>query len=143
MCEWHAIRTGQYYETSMWLGKRSRQSALLQALDIPHASAYINDNVKSLFTHVCSTDSPTRDVCIHFINLFITESLILPGTLIARIVNMGISPTSLLQCNNKRSSQTKVTDGLVDSLSAILYNDNYIEPWSTEYLLVKLLTRSF
>ena len=103
------------------LGKRSRHSALLQALDIPHA----------------------RDVCIHFINLFITESLIVPGTLIARIVKMGISPTSLLQCNNKRSSQTKVNDGLVDSLSAILYNDNYIKPWSTEYLLVKLLTRSF
>ena len=125
------------------LGKRSHHSALLQALDIPHASTYINDNVKSLFTRVCSTDSPTRDVCIHFINLFITESLIVPGTLIARIVKMGISPTSLLQCNNKRSSQTKVNDGLVDSLSAILYNDNYIKPWSTEYLLVKLLTRSF
>ena len=88
-------------------GKRSRHSALLQAMDIPHASTYINDNVKSLFTGVCSTDSPTRDVCIHFINLFITESHIIPGTLIARIVKMGISPTSLLQCNNKRSSKNK------------------------------------
>ena len=124
------------------LGKRSRHSALLQALDRPHASTYIHHNVKSLFTHVCSTGSPTRDVCIHFINLFITESLIIAQTLIARIFKIGISPTSLLQCN-KRSSQTKATDGLVDSLSAILYNDNYIKPWSTEYLLVKLLTRSF
>ena len=84
------------------------------------ASTYINDNVKSLFTRVFSTYSPTRDVCIHFINLFVTESLRIPGTLIDRIVKMGISPTSLLRCNNKRSIQTKVTDGLVDSLSAIL-----------------------
>ena len=125
------------------LGKRSHHSAILQALEITHASTHINDSTKSLFKRICSTDSPTRDVCIYFMNLFIVDRVLVPGTLIDRIVKMGISPTSLLQSNVKQSSQTFTADGLVDSLRAMLYNDNYIKPWSNEYLLVKLLTRSF
>ena len=125
------------------LGKRSHHSDLLQALEITHSCTHINDRIKSLFTRICTTDSPTRDMCIHFINLFIVDRVLVPGTLIDRIVKMGVSPISLLQSNVRNSSQVYVADGLVDSLRALLYNDNYIKPWSNEYLLVKLLTRSF
>ncbi len=125
------------------LGKRSRHSAMLQALDITPASVYINDNVKSLFSRICTHDSPTRDLCIYFMKLFIVKDMLIPGTLIERIVKLGISPTSLLSSNVNHSNKHYATDGLVDSLRAILYSDNYIKPWSNEYLLVKLLTRSF
>ena len=125
------------------LSKRSRHSAILQALDITPASVYINDSTKSLFSRICTTDSPTRDLCIYFMNLFIVDNVLVPGTLVDRIVKMGISPTSLLCSKVKHSSHQYTPDGLVDSLRAMLYNDNYIKPWSSEYLMVKLLTRSF
>jgi len=63
------------------------------------------------------------------IDLFVTQNILVPGTLVNRIVDMGISPTSLIfpVCTN--SSQSSYTaDGLVDSLRFILYNDNYIKP---------------
>ena len=34
-------------------------------------------------------------------------------------------------------------DGLVDTLRALLLCENYVKPWSNEYYLVKLLTRTF
>ena len=34
-------------------------------------------------------------------------------------------------------------DGLADTLHNILLHDNYVKPWSDEYSMVKLLTRSF
>ena len=45
------------------LGKRSRHSALLQALGISNAGNVISECTKSLFNRICSTDSPTRDLC--------------------------------------------------------------------------------
>ncbi len=39
--------------------------------------------------------------------------------------------------------QFETANGIVDSLRTLLYEDNYLKPWSNEYLLVKLLTKSF
>ncbi len=125
------------------LSKRSHHSAFLQALNITNASDYLNDHVKSLFVRICSNNSITRDICMYFINLFVTQNIVFPGTLVNRIIDMGISPTSLLLSSHKKSSHEKTSNGLIDSLSAMLYNDNYVKPWSNEYLLVKLLTKSF
>lgn len=71
--------------------------AILQALEIAHASTHINDSMKSLFTLICSTDSPTRDACVRFINLFIVDRVLEPRTLIERIDKIDIPPISLLQ----------------------------------------------
>ena len=67
---------------------------------------------------------------------------VIPGTITDIIVGMDISPSSLLsdKCSNHKYLPA---DGLVDSLRAMLLSDNYIKPWSNEYILVKLLTRSF
>ena len=57
---------------------------------------------------------------------------LIPGTIIDRIVGMGISPSSLL--SDKCSSHKYLpADGLVDSLRAMLLSDNYIKTWSNEY----------
>ena len=34
-------------------------------------------------------------------------------------------------------------NGAMDSLRTVLFNENFIKTWSDEYMLVKLLTRSF
>ena len=124
------------------LSKRSRHSGLLQAVNIDSANVYINNATKTLYRRLCATDSITRNLCIHFLNKYIVHGTLIPGTIIDRIVGMGISPSSLL--SDKCSSHKYLpVDGLVDSLRAMLLSDNYIKPWSNEYILVKLLTRSF
>ena len=125
------------------LGKRSRHSALLQALGISNAGNVISECTKSLFNRICSTDSPTRDLCFYFINLYVYKGILFPGTLVHRLVNLGVSPSSLVLSYSKSSSQYICDNGLVDSLRVILFDGNYVKPWSNEYLLVKLLTKSF
>ena len=81
--------------------------------------------------------------CVYFIDLFVTQNILIPGTLVNRIVDMGISPAGLIFPGCTNSSQSSSTaDGLVDSLRFILHSDNYIKSRSNEYLLVKLLTKS-
>ena len=83
----------------------------------------------SLFSRKCSVDLPTRDICIHFLNLYIVNHVCIDGTnstLIDRIVKMGISPVGLLSCPKVKSSQQHTADGLVDSLRAMLYDNKYV-----------------
>ncbi len=114
----------------------------LQALNIEHTKAVIHRSSNSLFKRLCLTDSPTRNLCIHLLDIYMTDGILIPGTIIDRIVKTGISPLSLLsQTNVRKPLQTE--DGLVDSLRSLLLCENYVKPWSDEYLLVKLLTKSF
>ena len=81
--------------------------------------------------------------CVYFIDLFVTQNNLIPGTLVNRIVDMGISAASLILTGCTNSNQSSYTaDGLINSLRFMLYNDNYIKPWSNEYLLFKHLTKS-
>ena len=43
----------------------AHHSDILKALDIDNASVY--NSMISLFKRLCSTDSPTRNMCTHFI----------------------------------------------------------------------------
>ena len=97
--------------------------------------------MKCLFKRLCSTDSPTRNICTHFIYLYITENILIPGSLIERIVRSGASPLLLL--NELYNHHNVPNDGRVDALRASLLCENYVKPWSNEYYLVKLLTRTF
>ena len=124
------------------LSKRSRHSALLQALDITNAEESVNAATKSLYKRLCATDSPTRNLCIHLLGMYLSDGSTVPGTIIDRLVKMGITPLPMLLHHESRKD-TRSPDGIVDSLSAMLLNENYVKPWSSEYLLVKLLTRSF
>ena len=90
-----------------------------------------------MYNRLCSTDSPTRNLAIYLASLY------LPGTIVDRLVNMGADPLPIINVSSLGPTNLRSTDGVVDSLRSLLLNDNYIKPWSTEYFLVKLLTRSF
>ena len=92
---------------------------------------------------ICATDSPTCDLCTYMLSNYITTGNIVPGTLIDRIVKSGMSPLKFLTRINPQVQPVKQPNGLVDSLKSMLLSENYTKPWSTEYLLVKLLTKSF
>ena len=46
------------------LSKRAHHSDILKVLDIDNASVLINNSMKCLFKRLCSTDSPTRNICV-------------------------------------------------------------------------------
>ncbi len=126
------------------LSRRSHHSSFLEALGIDHARSYIDNMTRSCFKRLCVNDSPTRNLCLYFIDMFIRKGVLVPGTCVARLITSGISPSSLLSTFSSHTSQTPCTaDGLVDSLRTMLYSEHFIKPWSNEYLIVKLLTRSF
>ena len=116
------------------LSKRYHHSNFLQVLGITGANTLLSEYNKSLFTRIFQNDSPTSNLCVYFIDLFVTQNILIPGTLVNRIVDMAISPAILMFQGGTNSSQSSSTaDGLVDSLRFMLYNDNYIKPWSNEY----------
>ena len=96
-----------------------------------------------MYNRLCSTDSPTRNLAIYLASLYLSDGIRVPGTLVDRLVNMGADPLPIINVSSLGPTNLRSTDGVVDSLRSLLLNDNYIKPWSTEYFLVKLLTRSF
>ncbi len=80
---------------------------------------------------------------MYLLSLYISTNISIPGNSVDRLIQMGISPSSLLNAYVKPSRQFETANGIVDSLITLLYEDNYLKPWSNEYLLVKLVTKSF
>ena len=75
---------------------------------------------------------------------YVSHNKLIPGSILQRIVNMNISPiTAMFGIHSQGKSHILPEDGLADTLNNLLLQDNYIKPWSHEYSMVKLLTRSF
>ena len=81
---------------------------------------------------------PRIDVCAFYLNI-----CIMGGAIVDRILKLGYSPVDVLLSNVCDIHASVIDNGAVDSLRTVLFNENFIKPWSDEYMLVKLLTRSF
>ena len=125
------------------LSKISRHSNLLRALDIDDIRTRTLYHTKSLFNRLCSVPSPTRNLCIYMMSQYITKGLLIPGSIIDRLVKSGVSPIQLMYNKPEHYKHIGKSDGVVDSLRNLLFHEHFIKPWSNEYLLVKLLTKSF
>ena len=69
--------------------------------------------------------------------------LLIPGSIIDRLVKSGVLPIQLMYNKPEHCNHIGKSDGVVDSLRNLLLHEHFIKPWSNEYLLVKLLTKSF
>ena len=125
------------------LSKQSHHSKLLRALNIDNVKTCINNSTLSLYNRICSVVSPTRSLCVFMLSQYVASGSLIPGSLVDRVVKMGVSPSSIMVSKPKSSHDRSDSDGVVDSLRNLLLNENYIKPWCSEYLMVKLLTRSF
>ena len=63
-----------------------------------------------------------------------------PRTLLDRAVSMGESPISRALNKPRNIKYVQCQNGHVDSLRLLLFNDNFIKPYSQEQILVHLLT---
>ena len=125
------------------LGPRSHHTSLLRALNIDKATTSIENQTVSTFRRICNVNSPTRKMYMQQLSSYMLYGHTVPGTMIDRIVGFGISPMNILFDQSKRRHDYTCVDGTADSLRALLYDENFIKPWSDQYILVRLLTRSF
>ena len=126
------------------LNKRAHHSSLLRALDIESVKTCIDKSTTLLYKRLCAVDSPTCDLCIFMLCDYMSKNILISGSILQRIVKMNKSP--IMSMFGIRSSDTNSIiheDGLADTLQNLLLHDNYVKPWSDEYSMVKLLTRSF
>jgi hypothetical protein len=124
------------------LAKRSHHSRLIRALGIENTTLMLTKITASLYYRIFQVNCPTRDLCIYDLSQYICGGQIVPGTIIDRVIKYGLCP---VKCAFEKYMPNSCyePDGVVDSLRHLLYHDNYIKPWSSEYMLTTLLTKAF
>ena len=125
------------------LGKRSHHTNLLRAMNLDNVSTVIGNYTKSVFKRVCSKSSPTKNLCYHLLSEYVENGIVIPGTIVDRVLKLGFSPIDVLFHNVRDRHDNVFNDGVVDSLRMLLFSEHFIKPWSCEYMLVKLFTRAF
>ena len=100
----------------------------------------INDvivqNSASLWNRIFAINSPTRRLCSLLYDKYMSTGIAIPGTLLHRLTNSGMSPAyCALQKNKYISSHV--------SLKVVLSSENFTKPYSDEHRLAVLLTKSF
>ena len=134
---------GQCIKSAIGVGKRSDHSNLLSALDIPTLANVIAHYNLSLLYRICQTDTPARDILLYMLQDYVITGRIIPGTLIARIIDLGISPVRA--AFNKIIIDPRLPEnGITDSIYALLSSENFLRSrGSLEREFLQLLTRSF
>ena len=135
---------GQIVKQFCGLGKRHRHTKLQYALNIERVSSIINRSVTSLFKRIYKVESPVRQLCFHLTCLYICKGVIVPGTIVERIISMGLSPIEVMFSPHSRRQTCVIgQDGVVDSIRALLVSDNIGSRHSAEFNMLSLLTRAF
>ncbi len=112
-------------------------------MNLDNVSTVIGNYTKSDFKRVCSMSSPTKNLCYQLLSEYIENGIIIPGTIVDRVLKLGFSPIDVLFHNVCHKHDHVFNDGIVDSLRMLLFSEHFIKPWGCEYMLVKLLTRAF
>ena len=79
----------------MGLSKYSHHTKLLCALGISCVGNTLDKMCINLCKCIFRVDSPTRDLCCHFIDYVYSTGIYNKNTLTGRIIDMCLSPTSL------------------------------------------------
>jgi len=125
------------------ISKRSHHNNLLLALGIPRVVEGVTDRVLSLYYQIFNVDFPMRNLCTYMLGQYTLSGQYVKNTIVGRLINMGVSPLHVA-INKASYPHTQVTeDGYVDSLRFLLTHENFVKPWATEYMLTKLIVKSF
>ena len=122
---------------------RSHHSKLLQAVEIYPVEDRLKANTKSLWWRTFRVASPARTLCARLLGLYIADGTIVSGSLLDRVVKAGSSPVALIFNKPVARKMCHPQDGVVDSLSYLVMQENFIKPYSEEHVLATLLLRAF
>ena len=79
---------GNLLKQNLGFSKRSRTSHLLHALNVDKIEAVLKYNIASLLTRIISVPSPAQNLCSYFMAMFPAKDILIPGTLVSRVVNL-------------------------------------------------------
>ena len=96
-----------------------------------------------VFKRVSCKSSPTKNLSYQLLSEYIETGIINPGTIVDRVLKIGLSPIDVLFHNVCDRHDHVFNNGIVDSLRMLLFSQHFIQPRCGEYLLVKLFTRAF
>ena len=126
---------------------RCHHTHLLNVVNVQKPNFYIQNSLLSLWNRIFLVDSPARRLSEKLLSTYLSKKLIIPGTIIHRMKNTGVS---LVKCLFSRIHMPKpqvgndnVNDGVVDSLRYLISHENSIKPYSNEHILGVLLTKAF
>ena len=102
---------------SLGLSKRSHNTELLHALNIPRITDIVDRNVCSLFNRICNVNSPSRNICMFYLSQYVLYGKLTQGTLLHRVVRSSQSPLDLAF-----SSTVNLRNN--DSIKMLLYHEN-------------------
>ena len=126
----------------MGLSKRHHHSQLLNALKVPSVIDVISKNVYSFYNRALTTKSPVQEIQSRFLSHYMLNGAVIKNTLLEKLLSYDLNP---LEClfNYKKVKYDFTCNGVTESLRFLSLHDNYVKPWTSEFLLVKLLTQSF
>ena len=131
---------------SLGFSKRVKSSHLLDAMNIVKTTCRIKSLTCSLLYRIMHVDCPVQHLNALFLSMFICENVLIPGTLIERIVKLDLSPTrcAFVPPNVHRGGcRSNVANGITDSIRSMISHSNFIKPYSDEHVLANLLIRAF
>ena len=101
-------------------------------MNIDNINTVIGNYTKSVFKRVCSKSSPIQNLCFHLLSDYMGSGITVPGTIVDRILKLGLSPIDVLFDKVYDRHDIVFNDGIVDSLSTLLFSvtEHFIKPWS-------------
>lgn len=132
---------GQMVKSSVYLGKFSRHSTLLDVLGINSISDMINTQRLYLLRRVFSAPQSSYSIlCSELISKFYLYGVIPRGTLVGEIIELGYSPVKVAFSDHKiKLDRQREADGLHDSIKYLLAQ--HIRPNDDNCLLLRELTK--
>ena len=97
------------------------------ALNIPKIDDLISKNTLGFYNRKFNVDSPLLCMQKNLLEHYIISGCSYKNNVIDKVISMGFSPMAIAI-----DPVFKCT-GLIDSLRYLLYQDNYIKPYSDEY----------
>ena len=155
---------------ALGFSKRVRSTHLLNALHIYKASDKVDTLRCSLLNRIMRVPCSAQSICSLFLSLYTSSGILIPGSLVERIVRLGRSPTrcafgpplapnsslsdlfpkqqqkysvTLVMTDRHRVGDRSSPSGISDSLRAMIMHSNFIKPYSEEHILATLLIRAF
>jgi hypothetical protein len=133
---------GNTIKRVMGLGKRSHHSKLCAALSIKQANQVIAEQTANFFYRIFQVDTPLMSLQSVLLSKYLKSRTVVKGTILDRLIKTGYKPLKL--AFEKQEMVIKpMENGLIDSLKYLLFHENYSKPWSSEHMLVTLLTKAF
>ena len=105
--------------------KRNHHTTILNALEIRPLQTAIRQQTTSLFSRIFKVDSQMKDICITLLAQYKLQKKLCPGTIVERLVRMGISPLETTFARPLKSSQYTSHDDVVDTLKNLMMHEHF------------------